>query len=368
MDGQTTHTRRRFIKTLGAGSLAWAAGRAHGQPAAPAKAAERRAFFETRGVVILPGDATTWPWPERARQAGLTTIALHSSPARSAAFVQSDAGQAFLSACRENGIAVEYEAHALADLLPRVLFDKAPGMFRMDDAGERVRKSNLCVSSPEALDLVIENVRKYAAINRPDTHRHFFWIDDGEPMCRCPKCRELSDTDQAVLLENRMLKTLREADAKATLAHLAYANTLAPPARVKPDSGLFLEFAPIQRSHAKPLRDTSVPGHAEALAVLDANLEVFSAAQAQALEYWLDVSRFSGWKRENLCPIPWHPEVLRDDLDLYASRGIRHVTTFAVWADGEYAARFGDPPVAPYGAALCEYSPRRMSLESLDKT
>ena len=71
------------------------------------------------------------------------------------------------------------------------------------------------------------------------------------------------------------------------------------------------------------------------------------------LEYWLDVSRFSGWRRPSK-KIEWHPDVLRADLDAYARRGLRHVTSFATWIDAGYARTHGDPqPVLDdYGAAL----------------
>ena len=38
-------------------------------------------------------------------------------------------------------------------------------------------------------------------------------------------------------------------DSKASLAHLAYANTLTPPEKVNPVEGVFLEFAPINRRY-----------------------------------------------------------------------------------------------------------------------
>ena len=242
--------------------------------------------------------------------------------------------------------------HAMADLLPRALFEKRPELFRMNDAGDRVPDANLCVSAPAAVEVVCENTVAYAKRLRPSTGRHYFWIDDGQPMCRCPKCRGLSESDQALLLENAVLAALRRADPKATLAHLCYANTLKPPTSVKPESGIFLEFAPIQRRSDRPLNDPGIPAHVEALATLDANLAVFGRERAQALEYWLDVSRFSGWKRESLTKIPWDAAVVRNDIQCYAAHGVRHVTNFAVWLDGEYAKRFGDPPLKEYAAAF----------------
>jgi hypothetical protein len=46
-----------------------------------------------------------------------------------------------------------------------------------------------------------------------------------------------------------------------------------------------------------------------------------------------DVSRFSLWRRENVVGLPWNAQVLADDLHTYAVRGIRCITSFAVWID-----------------------------------
>lgn len=311
--------------------------------------AKQAPTFATRGIVIAPDDVKTWPWPSKAKDAGLTTIALHSAPSKTADFVKSDKGQLFLDECRRLGIDVEYEQHAMGELLPRELFAKDPSMFRMDDKGKRVPDANLCVHSKNAMSVVCENAVGLAETLRPTTGRYYYWIDDGLPMCRCPECIGLSDSEQALLLEIELLKTLRTKDPRASLAHLCYHNTLHAPVQVKPIPGLFLEFAPIARKFDQPLSQRDIKSHTEFLDTLDANLAVFGKDTAQALEYWLDVSRFSGWKRETLTKIPWHNDVFVDDLLTYSKRGIRHVTTFACWLDGAYIERFGEPPLIEYG-------------------
>ncbi len=318
--------------------------------AQPNRADAAEPFFLTRGVVVVLGDLRTLDWPERARRAGLTTVSTHIFPHEVAAYIQSEDGQQFLEQCRRAGVQVEHELHAMSDLLPRALFDKAPAMFPMNEKGDRVRDYNLCVHSPDALDVVRGNARKYTKILRSTTGRYFYWIDDGQPMCRCPKCRGLSDSDQALLLEHAVLDAIREVDPRATLAHLAYARTMAAPTQVKPKPGMFLEYAPIERRYDIPFVRDAAQGRL--LESLDANLEWFGRDGAQALEYWLDLSRFSDWKRENVRRLPWHDDVFLADLDLYAKRGVRHVTTFAAWIDGDYVRRFGDPPLDKYGAGL----------------
>ena len=313
-----------------------------------------RAAFKTRGVVLVPEDLTLEDWPERAQRAGLTTVALHhqNSPKAVANLIQSDQGQQFLEACRRLRLEVEYELHAMKELLPRDLFAKDPSLFRMNEKGERRPDANLCVHSRRALEIVGERATALEKVLRPTTSRYFFWGDDGQPWCRCPKCRELSDSDQALLLENHLYKVLREQDDKALLAHLAYSRTLTPPKQVKPEKGVFLEYAPISRRYDIPYSQQTDRTQVNGLHALDANLKVFHYETAQILEYWLDVSRFSEWKKPAV-KLPWNKEVFIEDLDTYYSRGIRHVTTFAVWIDTDYLKRYGEATfIAEYGAGL----------------
>src|ERR1051325_10683628 len=111
------------------------------------------------------------------------------------------------------------------------------------------------------------------------------------------------------------------------IAHLAYANTLTPPAKVKPARGVFLEFAPIDRRYDVPLDDHA---NRKFMDALDGNLAVFGMKGAQALEYWLDVSRFSKWKKPAV-RLPWNPDIVKADLHVYASREVRNFTSFAVY-------------------------------------
>lgn len=361
-------SRRSLLRILAGGAaLAAGSGRrkvpcqngaAAAEPAGAPSGAE--SFFLTRGVVLVIQDLRTLDWPARAKRAGLTTLATHIFPHEVAAFIQSDPGRKFLDACAQQGIRVEHELHAMSDLLPRTLFDKDPAMFPMNDRGDRVRDFNLCVHSQAALEVVSENAIKYTTILRATTGRYFYWIDDGRPMCRCGRCRGLSDSDQALILENHVLAAIRKVDPRATLGHLAYARTLDPPKQVKPQPGIFLEFAPIERRYDAPFSRRDAQGfrgvtHGRLLDALDANLGWFGREGAQALEYWLDLSRFSSWKRAGMKQLPWHDEVFRDDLKTYAQRGVRHMTTFGAWIDGDYVRRFGEPPLDRYGSGLLRW-------------
>ena len=320
----------------------------------PGPASALAVAFRTRGVVLVPEDLSLVDWPERAAQAGLTTIALHhgTSPKAIADFIESAAGREFLAKCARLKLEVEYELHAMRELLPRAIFATQPALFRMNEQGQRTPDANLCVHSTQALHIVATNALRLARQLRPTTSRYFLWGDDGQPWCRCPQCREFSDSDQALLLENHLVRELRRIDPAALLAHLAYANTLPAPTSVKPAPGVFLEFAPIHRRYDLPYAQQTGPEAKDALPALEQNLRLFPAATAQVLEYWLDVSRFSQWKRPAV-RLPWRRDVLAADAATYAQFGLQHVTTFAVWIDADYVERFGEPvAIREYGETL----------------
>ncbi|MDR0712815.1 MAG: DUF4838 domain-containing protein [Bacteroidales bacterium] len=304
---------------------------------------QKEPCFKMRGVVLAIEDLETVEWPKLAHENGINTIGAHFSLT---GFLKSDKGKKFMSDCEKYGITVENQLHAMSMLLPRELFAEDSSLFRMDQRGRRVNDCNLCVHSPKALDIVAENALNYARLLPSASHRYYFWIDDGQPMCACPACAEYSDSEQALIVENRIIKALRTFDPEAQLAHLAYENTRPAPQRVKPAEGIFLEFAPIERSWDKAISDEHATGtrfetpHKILLQDLKDNLTVFPVETAVVLEYWLDVSLFSSWKKPAV-KLPWNRSVFESDIDTYARLGIRNITSFAVYMDDKYMEAYG---------------------------
>ena len=226
-------------------------------------------------MVLIPFDLTLAEWPERVAQAGLNTIGLHAARRLDVLvkFVRSDEGQRFLATCRRLGLNVEYELHAMEDLLSREYIHKDKSMFRMDKTGQRTQEFNCCPSHPGALEIIAESALEFSRILRPTTHRYFYWPDDGREWCHCDKCRGLSSSEQALLVENHILRALRKHhDPEAAVCHIAYGPTLEPPKQVKPEPGIFLEFAPITRSYDRPFAEQTAKTLIDRLEVFDANL------------------------------------------------------------------------------------------------
>ena len=321
---------------------------------------EKQTNVETvskRGVVVYPSDLTSVgckKWVKMAHEAGLNVIGLHSDTRletlpKLKAFLESTDGKIFLAECEKYNIDVEYEQHILMELLPRDLFEKHPEYFRVDKEGKRNGDYNMCFSSAEAMGIVKKNAVEMAHWIRPISHRYFFWTDDVQLYCSCEKCSKYSPSEQVLLYENALLEALKEYDPQATVAHLAYAQTVYPPEKIKPLPGIFLEFAPIQRDYALAL-DPKLLAH------LKNNLEIFPAETAHILEYWLDVSMFSNWEKDNLVKIPCSKEQVVRDVELYAGLGMKSMTTFAAWINKDYEEKFGEEYsqkiVREYGEAL----------------
>lgn len=334
--------------------------------------------FEMRGVVVTWEDLSTADWLTLAHEADLNLVSVHTADPLTA-FPE---GREVLRRAERLHIAIEQEKHAMAELLPRELFARHPEYFRMNSLGERTPDFNCCASSADALAIVASNAAADARKQGSVTGRFYYWLDDGGEKCECGPCSDLTASDQAVIIENAIAEALAAENGKYSLSHLAYQSTMPAPVTVVPRPNLFLEFAPFFRSWDHPIADLDVFGsrwarttpdrdssraerrddltvpHRVYAQQLEANLDVFGAKTAQVLEYWLDVSLFSEWKRPAV-GLPWNPAVFHSDLDFYGGFGIRRLTSFAVYMDDDYFRRFPDrSPVIEYGRGLAAWRPR----------
>lgn len=318
-------------------------------------------YFNLRGIVLawedVDTDTTVINWLGKMKETGLNTISIFGGPG-----YESPEYAAMKQKCVDLGLDFEYEEHGMTWMLPRDLFAEHPEYFRMNEEGERVPDYNGCPSNPEALKVVYENTKRLAEIYHPTNHRYYFWLHDGGGKCHCPECEKYNLADQGLIFENTVIKALREIDPEAMLAHLAYDKTTPAPTCIKPEEGIFLEYAPIDRCHDKPLSDSLARWDArpkwcngEYLQMLKDNLEVFGAENAQVLEYWLDVSLASMWTKPQ-SKLNFSKEVFEEDLRTYADLGICNITCYGAWADEYYAKTFEDVSfIDDYGNGLFNF-------------
>jgi len=316
----------------------------------------------TRGVVLLYEDLCEH-WIRWCREGNLTSLGVHkiALPGQGSVGALLDAlekpdGRRIINGLEEAGVDVEYELHALEWLLPRDLFDKNPTMFRMKEDGIRTNDCNLCPSSPEALERVSEGAYQLAKKLRQKSHRYFFWLDDAAKAgCLCEKCRaaRLNGADQGILTANAIAAGVRAYDSEAAAAYLAYADAKCLP-NIAPAENVFLEFAPMDRDHAKPLTDPADKRGPAYCRLLEDLLTVFPAETTHVLEYWLDNALYSGYKMPPV-KVPFYADVCDADTEFYTSLGIPHIKTFASYICEEYHTLHGEPPIGEYGMILEKY-------------
>ena len=298
---------------------------------------------ERTGVVVYPDDVTSVgleEWSRRIELGGISVIGLHAATSNDPidtleAFVRSPLGQEFLSLCSRKGVDVEYELHAIEYLLPRELFESHPEYFRVDADSRRNPSYNMCFSCAEAVEAMRPGLEKLLEWVKPTTHRYYFWADDKQDkFCNCPDCASLTPSEQILLYENRLLAMLREYDPEATLAHLAYQQTLDAPRSLRAADGVFLEYAPIKRDYALPLSEAWRKA-------LEENLMAFPGHSLHILEYWLDESMACRWKKDRLVPLRMEREHFTRDIQTYRSLGAADFTCFATWLNGNYCTLYG---------------------------
>jgi hypothetical protein len=315
-----------------------------------------------RGALIWPTDFDQY-WIDMASRASLNVVALHpipelppTHPDSAEAMLKQLDTEAFQQSARalaDARIDLEFEIHAMHLLLPRTHFESHPEWFRVDETGARNPDRNYCPSQEAPTRVVEDETARLVAQLMPFTpsHRYFLWIDDNGKYCQCEQCKDLSPSDQALLIHNAIMRGVRRADPQGTSAYLAYQSTIAAPTKVKPEAGLFLEYAPINRDSGFALDDPICQKNVDEISHIPALLELFGTAGSQALEYWIDNSRFYRW-RPPYGEMPYYPGVLRRDVDFYTSFGFETLTSFALGLNRQYEASYGEPPIIAYGQIL----------------
>lgn len=270
----------------------------------------------TKGIIIHPEELTD-SMVELLGETSIDVLGLHpvggptadQSLDRLLALMKEESFQKQLEKVRNLGIKVEHELHALSWLVPRSLFEEKPSWFRVDEEGKRNCDRNICASNKEALAYLSDRAAELASILKSDTGFYQFWIDDAKTgSCHCDACKKISSSDQALILYHAILEGIRRVDPEASLAYLAYYENMTPPQVVKPKPGIFLEFAPIERDWDDFLDHAENEKNAQNLQYIKPLLDLFSTRDAKVLEYWMDNSLFSKWKKPPVV-LPFHPEV-----------------------------------------------------------
>ncbi len=242
--------------------------------------------------------------------------------------------------------------HAARYLLPKEQFDAHPDWFRMDASGNRTTDKNCCATNKDALAFMAKRAGETAKRLYRSTNRFFFWMDDAvDSACHCEACSRYTPSEQQMLVMNALLGGIRKEIPDARLAYLAYADCKEPPVGVKPAEGIFLEYAPMDRDFHIPMDDPSSERNKKQCAYPEPLLRFFGKKDAKLLEYWLDNSMFSGWKKPPKAFSPDAP-VIRADADYYRRLGFAELSTFACFLGADYRELYGMPDITPFAEAI----------------
>ena len=287
-------------------------------------------------------------WIRRMKALKVDTLAIHpwgggkalQSLTELLELLRDPAYRRLLDRAADSGLQIEYEFHAAGYLLPRALFKEHPEYFRMNKEGERTPDYNLCFSNSEAMAMLAEQAAKLPDQLYRTDHNFYFWLDDSkDAFCHCPKCRRLSPSDQQLLAMNAMIEAIRANHPNATLSFLAYRETEAVPKTIQPKQGIFLEFAPIQRTADNNSTDT--------ISGLPELMHFFGSEEPQVLEYWFDNSLFSKWKKP---PVAFKPDnqKIRAEIRYYTNLGFKNIRSFACFLGEDYEALYGEPDLSAF--------------------
>lgn len=314
-------------------------------------------------ILIHPSELSR-AWIDRMAEQRVDTLGLHPEGGKEAAetlarllsLLETAEFRGLLDYAKARGLRIEYEFHAASYLVERSLFAEHPEYFRMNEAGERVSDWNFCPSSEEALRRAAERAVELSERLYGSDDTYFFWLDDARRgKCHCPRCRELSASDQQLIFLNALIGRLREKKPNAKLAYLAYYETLTLPTAVTPAEGIFLEFAPLDKSRRNAAeRERFAEGiraEAESRAPL---LAFFGKQNSRVLEYWLDNSLFSNWKKPPV-RLTCDAEEVRRDVAEYVALGYEDISTFGCFLGRDYEELYGEPDITPFTDAVRVY-------------
>ena len=310
------------------------------------------------GILIHPEELSK-KWIDRLVLHGVNTLGIHPAGGLNAAntlkellsLLEKDEFRTLIDYAKSKGLTVEYEFHAAGYLLDRELFDTHPEYFRMNESGERIADLNFCTSDRSALKIVARNAVKLTSLLYGCDDTYFFWLDDAvNGRCFCPKCRSLSASDQQLMVLNEMITAIRKQRPGAKLAYLAYFDTLDTPKTISPADGIFLEYAPIDKwrrskDEIEKYRE-NVRRELESRMPL---LNFFGAKNSRVLEYWIDNSLFSGWKKPPKQLTCDGAEAKRD-IEEYVKLGFEDISCFGCFLGADYECLYGEPDISP----LCD--------------
>ncbi len=158
--------------------------------------------------------------------------------------------------------------------------------------------TNICMSNPEAREIMASYIADYAAVQTNVDFLHIWLADASNNHCECEECAKKPMPDWYVMLLNDIDRHLTEKGLSTRIVFIVYVDTLWPPTVEKlacPDRFTLL-FAPITRKYSETYR---LPAHRDAVTPYACNKNRMPKGMSENLGYlsaWQD-----NWNGDCFC-------------------------------------------------------------------
>ncbi len=148
--------------------------------------------------------------------------------------------------------------HTFETLLPVAEhFAEHPEWYSMIDGKRTDDHTQLCLTNPEVLDLVIEGVRKWIR-DMPDATIFSVSQNDWTNPCACENCKAIDESEgghSGTMLHfvNKVAEAIEEESPHIAIDTLAYWYTRKPPKTVRPRPNVIIRLCSIECCFAHPL-------------------------------------------------------------------------------------------------------------------
>ena len=140
---------------------------------------------------------------------------------------------------------------------PDVYFEEHPEYFSMVNGVRIKEQTQLCLTNPDVLNIVVENVKKALRAN-PSARIVSVSQNDWRNPCECPECAKIDAENESqagtmITFVNKVAEAIEEEFPHVVVDTLAYMYTRKPPKLVKPRHNVCVRLCSIECCFAHPL-------------------------------------------------------------------------------------------------------------------
>lgn len=144
--------------------------------------------------------------------------------------------------------------HSFETLIsPQKYFDSHPEYFSLYKGVRTGEKAQLCLSNPDVLKLLIENLKEHMQAN-PDA---LYWSvsqNDNNAYCECEHCKKLDEAEQSPMGSVlHFVNQVAESFPDKIISTLAYWYTRKPPKTIRPAKNVHIMLCNIEANRGLPI-------------------------------------------------------------------------------------------------------------------